>query len=123
MNSKHPMSIGELKANLRRKPKDARVLYDFVYFHPAGVHSYRGYYDRPAIGYASNGDAPTVEAVLAMLDKLTSGVFTGYKGGEYSYQDDQPLYVANHSETGDTMIVDVFNDDVHDVRLETAVFG
>lgn len=113
------MTIGEIQAALKRKPMDADVRFDFVYFAPHGCHSYRGYYDRPAIGY-SNGKDITVLGLLALLDTLLTEQFTGYKGGEYSYSDDQVLYVANHNESGGTVITDVM-DDGCGVRLETKV--
>lgn len=114
------MTIGELKAALRRKPADMEVRYDFVYFYPSGVHSYRGYYDLPAMGYAKDGGAPKVSDVLAMLDRLTSERFYGWKGGEYYFDDGQVLNVAEPGECGDTVIVDVFNDQYY-VRLETMI--
>ena len=85
----NPMTIGELKAALGRKEPAEHVKFDFVHFFPKGVHSYRGYYERPAIGYANEGDPPTVKEVLEMLRQLTHLQFTGYKGGEYDYHDGQ----------------------------------
>lgn len=116
----NPMTIGELKAALARKDEAAEVRFDFAYFFPADCHSYRGFYDRPAIGYTNIGDPPTVKEVLALLHELTHLEFKGYKGGDYTYCDEQVLYVAQPNESGGTVIMDVFNDDLY-VRLKTTV--
>lgn len=122
MTTKTPMTIGELKEALKRKPKEMPVRYDFAYFHPARVHSFRGFYDEPAIGYATDCDPLTVADVLELLEQLTTEQFTGYKGGEYFYRDDQILHVANAREACDTVITDVFNHE-GDIVFETAVIA
>lgn len=119
MTDKKAMTIGELRSALSRKPADACVRFNFVYFCPSGCHSYRGDYAQPAIGYGT--EDITVTAVLKLLDKLTSEEFMGYKGGNYRYDDSHELFVANYGEAGRTAIVDVCNDDYGIVRLETAI--
>jgi hypothetical protein len=46
------LTIGRLIAELSKADPAAAAYYDFVYFHPQGIHSYRGYYDQIALGYA-----------------------------------------------------------------------
>lgn len=113
------MSLGELISALRRKDPDAIVMFDFVHFSPSGgVHSYRGYYEDLAIGYAVGSDTK-VSDLLGWLEKAVGETFYGYKGGSYTMGDDTPVWVANSNETGSTVIVDVV-DEGWRVLLKTA---
>ena len=118
-----PMSIGELRLFLSRKEPTAKVRYDFVYFFPHGCHSWRGDYSMPAIGYSDGHDElceqSTVAYVLKCLETLVNEEFTGWKGGEYRFDDDAILHVAKPREAANTVIVNV-TDDHGEVILNTA---
>lgn len=105
-----PMTIGQLEAAMAIRDSDKLVKFDFVHFHPHDCHSYRGYYERPAIGYSNEGDPPTVKDFCGLLHQLTHLEFTGYKGGDYTYDASQVLYVANRSEAAGTVIVGIDED-------------
>src|SRR5690349_11668129 len=102
------MTLGELIEALKRKDPDRTVSFDFVYFRPTGIHSYRGYYDQLALGYTADGEI-TVKALLEMLRDANGKTFEGYKGGNYVMGPDTRMWVANHNESGSTAIVDVID--------------
>lgn len=117
------ITLGELIDAIRLKAKriepSAKIRFDFVYFYPNGLHSYRGYYDHLAFGYSSGGEAPLVSSVLRELESAEGADFTGYKGGEFTMHRSTPVWVANYNETGSTGVVDV-KEYCGDLILETA---
>ncbi len=59
-----------------------------------GEHSYRGYYDDLAFDTCS---CPTPkDDAVAMLKRAVSDTYTGYKGGDYTYNRNTPLWVASY---------------------------
>lgn len=67
-------------------------------------HSYRGYYDDLAFERSSE-PTPAAE-VIAMCDRALSQTYEGYKGGDFNYAPDTPLWLAAYGCTGEA-IVDV----------------
>jgi hypothetical protein len=45
--------------------------------------------------------------VLGWLRAANGATFHGYKGGEYEMDDDTPLWVANHGNSGGTAVVGI----------------
>lgn len=123
---KRIMTVGELIDTAERKlpglDSGARIRFDFVYFHPRGLHSYRGDYAQVAFGYSNEGEAPLASVVIGELKSALGTDFTGYKGGEYTLTRDKTVWVANASEAGSTGIVDV-KEDCGYIVLETAHLG
>ncbi len=111
------MNLGELIAALERKNQSLPVYFDFVYFRPKGIHSYRGDYSQLAIGYEAGIDV-TVGQLVELCKDANGKTFTGWKGGEYDMWDDTPVWVANPDEAGGTAICDV-RDDEWSIRLIT----
>ena len=104
-----PVTIGDLIVLLKNCDEDSGVEYDFTYMSPTTVDSWRGVYAEPALGYEKNGDVK-VRDLIKELEHATSGVkYHGWKGGEYSYDKDQELFVANPGETGDCRIVGIMD--------------
>jgi hypothetical protein len=103
------MKIGEIKQRLAGVDKDCPVYFDFARCVPTTVGSWRGSYDEPAIGWSMDIDREcTVETFMAELAFATSGKkFSGYKGGEYAYTDDDVLHVDNHGRCTNTEIVGI----------------
>ncbi|UIS25285.1 hypothetical protein [Erythrobacter phage vB_EliS-L02] len=67
-------------------------------------HSYRGYYEDLAF---ERSDEPTpAREVLAMCERALSQTYEGYKGGDFTYGRDTPLWLAAYGTTG-AAIVDV----------------
>lgn len=88
------------------------IAFDFGYFKPSSIHSYRGYYDQLAFGY---NDEVTMSAseFLSMCNDAVGKTFSGYKGGEFKMGLDTPLWVANPRESCDTAVCDVTEHDTH----------
>jgi hypothetical protein len=104
----HQLTLGELIAALEKEDQTLTVRYDFVHFAPAGIHSYRGYYDQLAIGY--DHTEITVAKLLNTCKLAVGCTFTGYKGGNYKMDRNTRVWVANYNESGSTAIVGVRND-------------
>lgn len=103
------------------------VNFDFEYIYPTGVSSWRGSYRELAITFDYHdwiGEYHKPEkqlTVVEFVDLLKSTIgkqFTGYKGGEFTMGKNTPVWVANYSNTGNTAIVDVV-DEEYEVILVT----
>lgn len=118
-NMRQAMTLGDLISTLKRKEPETDVGFDFVYFVPNGIHSYRGYYDQLALGYVHAAKQEiNVAKLIAILEDANGKTFTGYKGGDYTMDSRTPVWVANHNEAGGTAIVDV-RDDGYRITLVT----
>jgi hypothetical protein len=58
------------------------------------ISSYRGYYDHVALVPTTN-DFNTVGTLIAQLEEALNGKeFTGYKGGEFTYNSKTPVWAS-----------------------------
>lgn len=97
------MNIGEIKNALKNADPTAQVFYNFTNCYPTKVDSWRGIYADPAIGWRSSEDwragenIPTVRDFLQELDAAIEPgrEYTGWKGGQYSYDENSQLHVDN----------------------------
>lgn len=105
------MRLGKLIAALERHPANLPVRFRCVGEVegvtdggvPSGFMSYRGFYDRLAIG--DGGTLDTVAKILANAREALGATFTGYKGGEYVMSEHTSVYAANYGEsTGDQLV-------------------
>lgn len=114
------MTIGQVLAELRKAKPGASVKFDFCGLMPTRVHSDRGYYDHAALGWAASEywagrgglkyeDYPTVASLIKVLEDAIQPhvTFSGWKGGEYSYDEDTPLHIDNYGESNQTELVSV----------------
>jgi hypothetical protein len=104
------LTLGEFIKKLEDQPQDNAIQFDFMYFVPDGIDSYRGYYDQLALGYKEGGDPdkmPKVKEILNLCKDAIGKYFTGYKGGNYLMTEKTPIWVSNYREVGDTGIIDV----------------
>lgn len=108
------LKVGAFMDELRRMPADEQVKYDFAYFGPTKLQSYRGYYEDAALGYDSHEfghypyEYPTVKQLLEHFEQTIGKVFEGWKGGNSRpIRFDTSLWVSNPGEAGDTIIVGV----------------
>jgi len=84
------------------------------------INSYRGYYNQPAV--APSDEEGTVADFMAELDKALSGhVYTGYKGGHYTYTRSHPLFVAAYGEASGTGVIGVDAESDECVILMTGI--
>ena len=122
---KRIMTLGELITTLERKVSGceacAEIRFDFVYFRPTHLHSWRGDYSQLALGYSKEGTTHASD-LLTLLQDAEGKDFTGYKGGEYTATRGKVIFVAEANEVGSTGIVDV-KEYCGDLILETAHFN
>ena len=104
------ITLGELIVALDGvEKKDLKVYFDFEYAYPAGLSSWRGSYDELALKFSFEGEAPTVESLLAKLKDAVGKEYTGYKGGEFRMDKHTPIWAANYGNSGNTAIVGIIN--------------
>jgi hypothetical protein len=94
------MTMNQVIAALKELAPERPVVFSFADIAPTTVASYRGYYDQPALGWEPtgyDGDArpPEAEALIEQLEGAIGTIFTGWKGGDYRYNGDETLWVAN----------------------------
>lgn len=90
------MTLGQLRDALALANPIAGVRYDQFGLTPTRINSYRGYYDRPALGWTGEIYDMQVGMLLAEVDRVLTGMmFYGWKGGEYTYTRDSPVHVDN----------------------------
>ncbi len=94
------VSLGALTKALRENP-DGRVSTD----DGRGLgeeHSYRGYYSD--LSFEPEGTSSSVAEVLAACERALKNTYEGYKGGDYTYADDTPLWLAPYGCTGPAIV-------------------
>lgn len=99
------VALGTLIDALSKLPAGAEVRFDFVYFAPARLGSYRGYYDHLALGYSTE-----TMTVATLLEELRGALapdktYGGWTGGEYRMTRDTPVWVSGSGESSGTAIV------------------
>lgn len=97
------LNLGQVITLLSKRPGDHLCAFDFGGTRPAGVGSYRGFYEDLAIGFEEDNSA-TVAEVLATLKAAIGETFHGWKGGEYRMKESSTVWVANRGNTSDTFI-------------------
>lgn len=115
------LTLGELIAKLERlRDQDAGrvVKYDFAYFHPKRLASWRGAYDELALNYENTSEPLSVGELIELLQSAIGKTFEGYKGGEYVMGKTTPLWVSDYGEGCNTAIVGVL-DDGYQIILQT----
>ena len=89
------VTVGILINKLEKvEDKSKNVVFDFGYFRPDELNSYRGYYQDLAISYSDESKSPTVEEFLELLREAIGTDFTGYKGGKFTINEDSMVWVA-----------------------------
>ncbi len=110
-----PITIGALIDLLKSAKPETKVFFDFPSFQvPTSVESYRGHYDRPALGYRKGdwGDSdPTAQELINGLTAAISGAaFEGWKGGTFYYNSSDILFVAQRGETSDVLVTGLIDE-------------
>ncbi len=86
------ITIGDMLNLLESKDPDEILTYGFE-----NPHSYRGMYDCAAVEVAYRD--VTVSQMIDVCKKLLNRTFAGWKGGEYDYNEDTPLFFAEQGRT------------------------
>lgn len=124
-----PLTLGEMIQQLEVSIQQAResdmvqpdkvsVSFDFVDALPTSIECWRGWYVEPALGWEPSGysrhqkgaGGVTASELLAELKKPLppwSEVYQGWKGGDYQFNCNSPLHVANPGDSNYTMIESV----------------
>ena len=108
------LSLGDLIKKIEpiakresEQDENIEVYYDFEYFHPTGVDSWRGSYSELALNITHSGHVMSAKSFLNMLKDSIGAVFTGWKGGDFYMSEDTPLWVGI---SGNTAIVGVLDE-------------
>ena len=112
------MTLGELIDALEPFPDHGDIMFDFGYFYPDSLHSWRGDYAQLSIDFKEDHNYPTVGAFKKRLQEAVGQTFFGWKGGEYVMTRDTPLWVARRGTVGHTIITGVLRE-YEDVILLT----
>lgn len=105
------LTLGELISQLEAIPiregdNEQGVYFDFEYFIPTVLSSWRGSYSELAIEFGSNSPVK-FSSFLAMLKEAVGKTFEGYKGGDFIMNRHTPVWVANYGNSGNTGVVGV----------------
>jgi hypothetical protein len=116
------LSLGELikkiqKANILRDDGSPKSMtFDFGTAIPDSLDSWRGSYCELAVGYSmcernseSRAEPMKADKFLVMLKQAIGEDFEGWKGGEFTMDENTPLWVANPGDSGNTAIVGVLD--------------
>lgn len=102
------LTVGELIKHLSAFNGNFQLTFDFGYLQPTDFDSWRGSYDKLAIGYTTLGTPDlTVKEFLLKLKGVIGKTFTGYKGGSYTMDENTQVYVDNYGEYSNTTIIGV----------------
>lgn len=109
-------TLGDLISRLENvEDQDKMVFFDFCGCIPTVINSSRGFYRDPALGwsgtgYSSAGSAYSNSSVSALVERLKWSLgrtYTGWKGGEYTYDTNSRLWVDNPGDWNSTYITEV----------------
>lgn len=103
------ITLGQLIDALKTASPTGSVRFDWCDLHPAGLASYRGYYEDLAIGFMCEKWTPivTVSDFLLECQSAIGKTFEGYKGGDFEMDRDTVLWVANYGSSTGWAIVGV----------------
>ncbi len=108
------MNIKQVIEKLKQAPADHRVYFSPLRCVPTTVDSWRGIYAEPALGWEPSGysgnvkEYPTVASLIAELERAIDGrIYTGWKGGEYSYTENHTLHIDNPGDCTSTEIKEI----------------
>lgn len=113
------LTLGEIILKLEAiKDKEKDILFDFCQLRPISLRSWRGDYSELAFGFDEEHPYPKVKDVLQWCKDAVGKTFQGYKGGDFTMGKSTPVWVANYGNSGDTGVLDIF-DDAYSVYIIT----
>ena len=96
---------------------DKEICFDFGTAVPTCLDSWRGAYDELELGYKLTGydsleDSVQVKAkdILSELKSAIGKEFTGWKGGEYTMNENTPVWASNSGNASNSAVVGVLDD-------------
>lgn len=105
--SQYQLTLGTAISKLGDVDGSTPVVFD-IGGGPHHAHSYRGYYSDLAFDTADTG--VYVKDFLGYLRESNGETFMGYKGGDYTMEDNTPLWVASYGDCGRAMMDIVLTD-------------
>ena len=112
------ISLGEFIRLLKTCKKDAWIRFDFCYFAPDYLHSYRGWYEHLAFSCGRTWQSTLAKDVLIECEQAIGRTYRGYKGGDYVMDENTPLWVDESENASGTAIVNIKDLD-YEVVIET----
>lgn len=111
------LSLGQLIEQLETvQNKSVNVEYDFGTAIPTRLASWRGIYAELALGYRLSGydnreqSTPvTVKSLLKELKEAIGYTYEGWKGGDYTMDENTPIWIANPGNSGNTAVVGILD--------------
>lgn len=113
MKEYKPMALGELETRLSEiTDVNSPVYFDFCGYCPVDIGSSRGSYDEPALipGFPrekSTQPPIVIQFVQHLIERALTEHFSGWKGGQYRYSRDSPVWVDYDGAWTATAVVDV----------------
>ena len=107
MKTSEQLTLGELILLLERVDGEHTVRFDYGYFYPTCLSSWRGVYSEIAIEYSKDGEYPDVQWFLKELKSALGKTFEGYKGGDFVMGKTTPLWVSNYGESNNTAVIGI----------------
>jgi hypothetical protein len=98
--------------------KDKSVDFDFASAIPTTLDSWRGSYNELALGFKLSGydndeehfAEKKAKDLLIELKGAINKSYHGWKGGNYTMNEDTPVWVSNPGNCGNTGIIDIVDD-------------
>lgn len=113
------LTLGEIILKLEAiKDQEKDVLFEFCQLRPTVLDSWRGSYAELAFGFDEKYPYPKVKEVLQWCKDAVGKTFQGYKGGDFTMGKATPVWVANYGNSGDTGVLEIF-DDEYSVYIQT----
>lgn len=107
------MTLGELRTLIANCDPSANVRINFgAPTLPTGIESWRGDYSEASITFGESSirdEEITVEGFIAMIDDALSKTHYGYKGGEYYFDRDTRVWIAEHGWSGECSVARVID--------------
>ncbi len=116
------INSSEYQERIEEGNAEPTMVYDFEYFYPTEIYSWRGSYSELALDICSSENEASqmkITDFLKMLKKTIGEKFTGYKGGEFTMSRHTPVWVANYGNSGNTGVVDI-KDNGYEIIIITA---
>ena len=111
------LTVKEIKEQLETYNKETSVILDFTAY-PSYIDSWRGSYDQPALFWSVDYLKVTVADMLVMLD-IDGEEVTGYKGGEYTLDENDILRLCNNNHNSGATTISKISKGLYAVVLHT----
>mgnify|MGYP001607367860 CR=1 FL=1 len=99
------LTLGKAIAMLESLPTDMQVKFDCGPVAPYDPHSYRGYYSD--LAFERGNDTVLVSDFLSQCRAALGAVFEGYKGGDFTMDNDTPLWASEYGRCSGIAIIDL----------------